>query len=79
MSARVFTAVIYREDDLYVAECPEVGTARAARLKRPSRTSKRPRNSTWRSFRLTPDEFMENCNFRVPTPGTPPPPPPSIL
>ncbi len=24
---RTFTAVIYQEDDLYVAECPEVGTA----------------------------------------------------
>ncbi len=26
MSTRTFTAVIYREDDLYVAECPEAGT-----------------------------------------------------
>lgn len=24
--SRVFTALIYKEDDLYVAECPEVGT-----------------------------------------------------
>ena len=24
--ARVFTAVLHKEDDLYVAECPEVGT-----------------------------------------------------
>lgn len=24
---RTFTAVIHKEDDLYVAECPEVGTA----------------------------------------------------
>lgn len=31
MSARVFTAVIYKEDDLYVAECPEVGTASQGR------------------------------------------------
>ncbi len=23
---RKFTAIVYREDDLYVAECPEVGT-----------------------------------------------------
>ncbi len=23
---RVFTAVLYREEDIYVAECPEVGT-----------------------------------------------------
>jgi predicted RNase H-like HicB family nuclease len=22
-----FTAVVYKEDDLYVAECPEIGTA----------------------------------------------------
>jgi predicted RNase H-like HicB family nuclease len=26
MPVRTFTAVIHREDDLYVAECPEVGT-----------------------------------------------------
>jgi predicted RNase H-like HicB family nuclease len=24
---RIFTAVVYREEDVYVAECPEVGTA----------------------------------------------------
>ena len=27
MAVRTFTAVINKEDDLYVAECPEVGTA----------------------------------------------------
>jgi len=27
MVARTFSAVLHREDDLYVAECPEVGTA----------------------------------------------------
>jgi len=26
MSARTFAAVIYKEQDLYVAECPEIGT-----------------------------------------------------
>ncbi len=26
MATKVFTAVIHKEDDLYVAECPEVGT-----------------------------------------------------
>jgi predicted RNase H-like HicB family nuclease len=26
MATRTFTAVLHREDDLYVAECPEVGT-----------------------------------------------------
>jgi predicted RNase H-like HicB family nuclease len=26
MTSRTFTAVLYKEDDLYVAECPEVGT-----------------------------------------------------
>ena len=26
MAVRTFTAVIHREQDLYVAECPEVGT-----------------------------------------------------
>lgn len=29
--AKKFTAVLYREDDLYVAECPEVGTASQGR------------------------------------------------
>ncbi|MDK2891294.1 MAG: hypothetical protein PWR21_1926, partial [Methanoculleus sp.] len=23
---RTFTAVLYREEDMYIAECPEVGT-----------------------------------------------------
>jgi predicted RNase H-like HicB family nuclease len=27
MNVRTFTAVIHKEDDFYVAECPEVGTA----------------------------------------------------
>jgi len=27
MAVQTFTAVIHKEDDLYVAECPEVGTA----------------------------------------------------
>ncbi|NKQ38808.1 MAG: type II toxin-antitoxin system HicB family antitoxin [Methanosarcinales archaeon] len=26
MTTRTFTAVLYKEEDLYVAECPEVGT-----------------------------------------------------
>jgi predicted RNase H-like HicB family nuclease len=26
MSARTFTAVIHKDDDLFVASCPEVGT-----------------------------------------------------
>ncbi|MBD2777882.1 type II toxin-antitoxin system HicB family antitoxin [Iningainema tapete] len=26
MNTRSFTAVVYREEDMYVAECPEVGT-----------------------------------------------------
>ncbi len=27
MAARTFTAVLYKEDDWYSADCPEVGTA----------------------------------------------------
>jgi predicted RNase H-like HicB family nuclease len=27
MTSHTFTAVIHKEEDLYVAECPEVGTA----------------------------------------------------
>ena len=26
MSTKTFTAIIHKEDDLYVAECPELGT-----------------------------------------------------
>jgi predicted RNase H-like HicB family nuclease len=26
MMTRTFTAILHREDDIYVAECPEVGT-----------------------------------------------------
>jgi predicted RNase H-like HicB family nuclease len=26
MSVRTFTAILHKEDDLFVAECPEVGT-----------------------------------------------------
>ncbi len=26
MKERTFTAIVYREDDIFVAECPEVGT-----------------------------------------------------
>jgi predicted RNase H-like HicB family nuclease len=26
MAIKTFTAVVYKEDDLFVAECPEVGT-----------------------------------------------------
>ena len=27
MATKILTAVLHKEDDLYVAECPEVGTA----------------------------------------------------
>ena len=27
MTVKTFTAVVYKEDDLYVSLCPEVGTA----------------------------------------------------
>lgn len=26
MATRIFTAILHKEEDLYVAECPEVGT-----------------------------------------------------
>ena len=26
MKEQTFTAIVYKEDDIYVAECPEVGT-----------------------------------------------------
>jgi len=26
MTTRIFTAILHKEEDLYIAECPEVGT-----------------------------------------------------
>lgn len=26
MKNRIFTVILYKEDDMYIAECPEVGT-----------------------------------------------------
>lgn len=26
MNTRTFTAILYKEEDMYIAECPEVGT-----------------------------------------------------
>ncbi|WP_257999964.1 type II toxin-antitoxin system HicB family antitoxin [Fischerella thermalis] len=26
MKARSFTVIVYKEEDMYIAECPEVGT-----------------------------------------------------
>jgi len=31
MTTRTYTAVLHREEDMYVAECPEVGTVSQAR------------------------------------------------
>ncbi len=31
MTVHTFTAVVHKEDDLYVAECPEVGTVSQGR------------------------------------------------
>jgi predicted RNase H-like HicB family nuclease len=31
MAARVFSALLHRENDFYVAECPEVGTVSQGR------------------------------------------------
>ena len=31
MAVRTFTAVLHKEDDLYVADCPEVGTVSQGR------------------------------------------------
>ena len=36
MAVRTFAAIIHKEADLYVAECPEVGTARVKLSKKPS-------------------------------------------
>ncbi len=27
MKTRSFTVIVYKEEDMYIAECPEVGTA----------------------------------------------------
>lgn len=47
MPVRTFTAVIHKEDDLYVAECPEVGTVSQG-------------YTILRQAKVTVEEFMKN-------------------
>jgi len=65
MAERTFTAVIHKEDNLYVADCPEVGTVSQghtveeaiANLK--EATELYLEEFPWQA-RVSPEEFMEN-------------------
>jgi len=51
MPVGTFTAVLHKERDLYVAECPEVGTVSQGKsVERPWLTSRKRPNCIWRSF-----------------------------
>lgn len=69
MISRIFTAVIHKEEDLYVAECPETGTVSqglsieeaVSNLKEATELylEEFPISETNQTF-LTTDEFMEH-------------------
>ena len=65
MTERTFSVIMHKEDDLYVAECPEVGTVSQgytieeaiANLK--EATELYLEEFPWKA-RVSPEEFMEN-------------------
>jgi predicted RNase H-like HicB family nuclease len=51
MPIGTFTAVLHKEGDLYVADCPEVGTVSQGKTVEEAVANTRKRlNSTWKSF-----------------------------
>jgi predicted RNase H-like HicB family nuclease len=45
------TAVVHKEEDMYVAECPEVETASQGKtVEEAVKISKRPPSSIWKNF-----------------------------
>ena len=48
---RTFTALIHKEDNWYVADCPEVGTVSQGKtIEEQLPISKKQPNFTWRNF-----------------------------
>ena len=51
MAVQTFTAVIHKEDDLYVADCPEVGTvSQGHTVEEAVANLKEATGSVWRGF-----------------------------
>jgi predicted RNase H-like HicB family nuclease len=60
MSHVILTAVIHKEDDLYVAECPEVGAAsQGYTIEEAIENLKEATELYLEEFPLAPEEFME--------------------
>jgi predicted RNase H-like HicB family nuclease len=65
MAVQTFTAVIHKEDDLYVADCPEVGTVSQRRTVEEAVANLKEATELyleefpWQA-RITPEEFIEN-------------------
>jgi hypothetical protein len=54
MPVGTLTAILHREGDVYVADCPEVGTVSQGKVSnRLSPILRKRLNSIWRNFRLS--------------------------
>jgi predicted RNase H-like HicB family nuclease len=65
MIVRAFTAVVYQEDEVYVSECPEVGTASyGSTIEEAIENLKEATELYLEEFPqqagISPEEFMEN-------------------
>lgn len=60
MTVRTFTAVLHKEDDLYVAECPEVGTASQGYTIEEAIANLKEATELYLEVFPSPEEFIEN-------------------
>lgn len=69
MTVRTFTAVLHKEDNIYVAECPEVGTVSQGSTVEEAVANLREATELYleefplpeiRQADITPETFMEN-------------------
>lgn len=61
MSTRTFTAIVHKEERLYVAECPEVGTtSQGATIEEALANLKEATELYLEEFPLPSEEFIEH-------------------
>lgn len=65
MAVRTFAAILHKEDDLYVAECPEVGTVSQGYTIEEAIANLKEATELYleefpRQAQVTPDDFMDN-------------------
>ena len=60
MISRTMTAVVHQEDDLYVAECPEVGSVSQGKTVEEAVANLKEATELYlEEFGVTPDEFHQ--------------------